>query len=91
MRSSGNGSTDVCTANLLRCVRTEVPYQRLKGLNPRLIDKPFVESADEIKQDAQLVIEIFEPRVTVNSVNIDSGSFVNGGLTISADVTERSE
>ena len=31
MRASGNGSPDVCAANLLLTFRNEVPYERIKG------------------------------------------------------------
>jgi hypothetical protein len=40
MRASGNGSPEVCAANLLRIVRGEVAYDRVRGVDGTLIDKP---------------------------------------------------
>ena len=38
MRASGNGSPEVCAANLLRIVRGEVAYDRVRGVDGTLID-----------------------------------------------------
>ena len=37
MRANGNGAPNVCASNLLRLIRGEVPYERIKGLDPRMI------------------------------------------------------
>ena len=61
MRASGNGSPEVCAANLLRIVRGEVAYDRVRGVDGTLIDKP--NATDEAVADAEWVLETFEPRV----------------------------
>ena len=89
MRASGNGKPSVCVENLLKCARTEVPYTRSKGLNPRLIDTAMGDASTKVRQDAELVIEVFEPRAVVNSIHIGSSDMVTGSLSVTADITER--
>ena len=89
MRSQGNGNPSVCVNNLLKCVRTEIPYQRTKGLNPRLIDSTPGASFVDVKQDAELVVEIFEKRVKLNAIHVSVDDTINGGFTVTADVTEK--
>ena len=88
MRASGNGSRDVCAANLLMTFRSEVPYERVKGLDPRLMDKPITAAEPEIKQDAEWLLETYEPRVSVNGITLtprDAG----GGYIVTADISEK--
>ncbi len=40
MQASGNGSPMQCVANLVRIVRGECTYDRVKGIDPSLIDRP---------------------------------------------------
>ena len=40
MRASGNGAPQLCANNLLQLVRGEVPYERVKGLDPRIVGQP---------------------------------------------------
>ena len=40
MRKSGNGLPEICAANLLRIVRGEVPYDRVRGRDGALVDQP---------------------------------------------------
>lgn len=87
MRASGNGSPDVCAANLLLTVRSEVPYERVKGLDPRLMDKPITAAEPEIKQDAEWLLETYEPRAEVTGITLtprDTG----GGYIVTADIAE---
>lgn len=71
MRASGNGSTDVCASNLLLTFRGEVPYERVKGLDPRLMDKPVTTAEPEIRQDAEWLLETYEPRAEVQRVTLE--------------------
>ncbi|SCJ81158.1 Uncharacterised protein [uncultured Flavonifractor sp.] len=87
MRASGNGSPDVCAANLLLTFRGDVPYERVKGLDPRLMDKPITVAEPEIKQDAEWLLETYEPRVTVNGISLDAKD-TGGGYIVTADITE---
>lgn len=91
MRAKGNGDINVCTNNLLRMFRGEVPFERLKGINPRLIDRPTVEVIPEIQQDAEWLLETYEPRATVQGIDVELNSGVDGGLSITANIEETEE
>lgn len=88
MRATGNGAPGVCANNLLRLTRGEVPFERVKGLDPRMIDRPISEAESEIRQDAEWLISTYEPRVTVQGVQVAQQNGVAGGFAVTADVTE---
>lgn len=88
MKPQGNGVPKVCAENLLKITRGEVPYERIKGLDPRLIDRPHSVAGAEAQHDAEWLLETYEPRVRVNSISISQDAGVDGGLTVTADVTE---
>lgn len=88
MRATGNGAADVCANNLLRITRGEVPFERVKGLDPRMIDRPITEVQSDIRQDAEWLITTYEPRVEVNAINIDHAADDDAGFVVTADVTE---
>ena len=88
MRAKGNGAADLCANNLLRIARGEVPFERVKGLDPRMIDRPLGIVQGEIRQDAEWLLGTYEPRVTVNAINIDQPTGADAGFVITADVTE---
>ena len=88
MRASGNGAPDVCANNLLRTFRGEVPFERVKGIDPRLIDKPFSEVESELNDDAEWLVNTYEPRVTLDGVSISGTSVADGGFSITANITE---
>ena len=88
MRANGNGTPEACADNLLRIARGEVPFERVKGLDPRMIDRPFGVAQRDIRQDAEWLLDTYEPRVTVNAINIDLATGADAGFVITADVTE---
>lgn len=65
MKAHRNGAPDTCAANLLRIIRGEVPFDRVRGRNGALIDKP--NSGDEAAADAEWLLETYEPRVSVEN------------------------
>lgn len=89
MIASGNGKTQRCVQNLLRMFRGECPYERVKGLDPRMIDKPMSAVEPEIRQEAEWLIETYEPRATVNGITVSQDDAVAGGFVIDADVVGR--
>ena len=91
MRASGNGHPEVCSNNLLRTFRGEVPFERVKGLDPRLIDLPVPEAELEVRQDATWLLETYEPRATVNAIIMSKSDAANGGFHVTADITEKEE
>ena len=89
MRASGHGDVSVCANNLLRLFRGEVPYERVKGLDPRLIDRPLNEAEMDAQQDADWLLETYEPRAVVESVSVERSDDVNGGFVVLAKIKER--
>lgn len=78
MKAHGNGTPETCASNLLRIVRGEVPFDRVRGRDGALVNQPNV--TDEATADAEWVLETYEPRVTVESIEtspeaVDSGDF----------------
>ncbi len=89
MRANGNGYPQVCVQNLLQLFRGECPYERVKGLDPRLIDQPAQIVAPQVMQDAEWLIETYEPRVTVDAIRIEEKQDgASGGFAVIADVSE---
>lgn len=86
MKAKGNGDMAQCVGNLLRLVRGEVPYERLKGMNPRLIDSPSSSAAQELVADAEWLIENYEPRADVQSIDLDAELAKVGHFRIDAQV-----
>ncbi len=91
MRAKGNGDPELCASNLLRLFRGEVPFERVKGLDPRLIDRPAGDLNAEVQQDAEWLLENYEPRVSVNSINIEPSEEASGGFLVTANVEEKEE
>ena len=89
MVSSGNGNVRRCVQNLLRTFRGENPYERVKGIDPRLIDKPIIEAEPQARQDAEWLIDTYEPRATINGITVSSEDAVGGGFVINADIAGR--
>lgn len=82
MRAHGNGTAEVCAHNLLRIVRGEVAYVRTKGLATQYIDQPAMQVSPLAVADAKKQLEIFEPRINVDSYDVltamgDQGDFEN--------------
>ena len=84
MRASGNGSAQRCAENLLATVRGEVPYDRLKGLDARVVDKPYNEAQSLIQQDAEWVLDTYEPRGTVKEITGAPGESFGGLYDVTA-------
>ena len=91
MRANGNGDVRVCVSNLLRIWRGEVPYERVKGLDPTLIDKPTSTVIPEAREDVRWLIETYEPRALLESVSVVQDSSVEGNLLITAKLKGEGE
>lgn len=87
MKSRGNGNPRTCAENLLLCCRGEIPYERIKGLDPTIIHAPSVEATQRIKQDADWLVSTYEPRVNVNEIIITPADGANGKYSVSVDLT----
>ena len=79
MKAHGNGTPETCASNLLRIVRGEVPYDRVRGRDSSLIDQP--NATDEAIADAEWVLENYEPRVNIESSEIDPEAALAGDFS----------
>lgn len=70
MKASGNGNAAQCVANLCATYQGEVPYQRLKGMDPDFVDENFITAEPKIKNHATWLIETYEERVAVNNIDV---------------------
>ena len=89
MMSKGNGAPQVCVNNLLRLFRGEVPYERVNGLDPRMIDQPVLTGTAQLRQDADWLVDTYEPRAALNTISVEQSDAVNGGFTVTAEIDER--
>lgn len=87
MRASGNGLKQVCANNLLATVRGEVWFDRLRGLNARGIDGPWANATSDVRQDAAWVLQTYEPRAVVNSIEVSMDSAAEGNFGVTANIT----
>lgn len=87
MKASGNGEIALCANNLLRLYKGEVPYERVKGLHPKLMDSPALKF-DNLAQEAERLISIYEPRAIFKTISIRHGE-THGDFIISAEIDER--
>lgn len=86
MRASGNGLKTVCVQNLLAIVRGEVPYDRLRGLDPRIVDRPAADAVTEAVQDAEWMLGVYEPRATIDDISATQEDAAEGVFRVTAEV-----
>ena len=91
MLSKNNGNPEVCVNNLLKIVRGENPYDRVKGIDINLIGMPLAHALDEIEGDAAWLIETYEPRATVKSIEITPDDAAIGQFTVTANITPKED
>lgn len=87
MKASGNGEPMQCVENLLRITRGECPYDRIKGIDPTLIDQPTEIVAPLMQAEAKWLIKTYEPRVNADDVNINAITSQNGSFALNVDAT----
>ena len=85
MKASGNGNVAQCVANLIATYQGEVPYQRLKGMDPSVIDENLITSEPKIKNHATWLIENYEERAVVNDINVNVNE--SGKVQIEPDIS----
>lgn len=89
MKANGNGTPETCASNLLRIVRGEVPYDRVRGRDGALIDQP--NAADEAMADAEWLLGEYEPRVEIADVSTDTGSAAGGDLGLLVNIKRKEQ
>lgn len=87
MKANGNGEPMQCVANLLRIIRGECPYDRIKGIDPTLIDQPTEIVAPLMQAEAKWLIDVYEPRVDADDINISALTSQDGSFALTVDAT----
>lgn len=89
MKAHRNGAPETCAANLLRIVRGEVPYDRVRGRDPALIDRPG--NIDESIADIEWLLETYEPRVSIESAEAIAEAVAAGDFETVVNITMQEE
>lgn len=89
MKAHGNGTPETCAANLLRIVRGEVPFDRVKGLDAALIDSP--NAIEDAIADAEWVLETYEPRANVESGEVNPENALTGDFSAFFNITRKED
>lgn len=91
MLASGNGEVTVCVTNLMAMRRGECAYERVKGIDQDIINE--VEEAAELDllEDAEFVIEIYEERVSLDSIEINPIVYEDNSFEVKIKVTDKEE
>ncbi|MCM1388091.1 MAG: hypothetical protein NC231_12245 [Bacillus sp. (in: Bacteria)] len=89
MQANGNGHPMQCVANLLRIVRGECTYDRIKGIDPSYIDQPETIVKPLIIADVEWLIKTYEPRVNLKSADIEAliAECGNFAFNVNAEIT----
>ena len=86
MKASGNGAPQVCIQNLLKTIRGTVPYERIKGIDRKLIDQPSETAKQELLGEVEFVVETYEPRAQLSDVELRAMAAEMGGYEIAASI-----
>ena len=85
MQARGNGKPVQCVANLVRIVRGECTYDRIKGIDPTLADRPEPVAGPLLIADARWLIKTYEPRVDVNKIDLEDLLAQEGNFRFNID------
>ncbi len=91
MMQSGNGDPRQCALNLTKMVRGECPYERIKGIDPQITDSSIATAKDGIAAEVEWVIDAFEPRVEVESVEVNDEAMKAGDFSTMTTIKLREE
>lgn len=87
MQANGNGHPMQCVANLVRIVRGECTYDRIKGIDPSYIDRPETIARPLIIADALWLISTYEPRVSIDKMALEAILAEYGDFAFNIDAT----
>ena len=86
MRAKGNGNPEVCVANLLKLARGECVYERCKGVDTTIFDRPADIAKALLIPDVRWLIQTYEPRVDINSMDVEALLVELGSFAMILDV-----
>ena len=88
MRKEANGNPEVCAEILMNTIRGECAYDRVKGINARVIDMPAEEAEFEVQEDARWNVETYETRIDVEEVSVSVEVGPDGEFSIELEIAE---
>ena len=91
MLSKNNSNPANCVNNLIQIARGEVPYDRVKGVSFESLDEPIEQAADDIIEDAEWMLETYEPRAEIDAIDIEATDAQNGHFVIKATINTNKE
>ena len=91
MLSKNNSSPAVCVNNLIQIARGEVPYDRVKGVSSAYLEAPITQAVDDIVEDAEWMLNTYEPRADVDSIEVAPTDAQSGHFTITAKINTTKE
>ncbi|MBO5864018.1 MAG: hypothetical protein J6Q59_07100 [Paludibacteraceae bacterium] len=89
MKAKGNGSPETCASNLLRIVRGEIPYDRVRGINGALVDQ--ANATKKATADARWLLETYEPRVEIESINTTPDAALTGDFSTLVNIKRKED
>lgn len=89
MKAHGNGTPETCAFNLLRLVRGEVPFDRVRGRDGALVDQP--NATDEVLADIEWLLDTYEPRVMIDSAETNAEAALNGDYSTLVNIKRKEE
>ena len=91
MLSKNNSSPESCVNNLMQITRGEVPYDRVKGVSADHNDGPITQVTDEIVDDTEWMLGVYEPRAEIDSIEVSPSEAENGHFIITANINTTKE
>lgn len=64
----------------------EVPYERIKGIDRTLIDKPSETAATDLAADVEFLVETYEPRVQLSDSDLKTLTAQAGDFELRASI-----
>lgn len=86
MRMKGNGNPEVCAVNLMNLTISEVPFDRLRGRDPSMLDRPLGER--QALRNARMILDVYEPRIE-NKVASGWERDADGNFSITLDLSNK--
>ena len=91
MLSKNNSNPAVCVNNLIQIARGEVPYDRVKGVSSARLDVPITQAVDDIVEDAEWMLDTYEPRADVDGIEVTPTDAQSGHFAIIAKINTTKE
>ena len=91
MKGSGNGNPAICANNLVRISRGEIPFDRIKGVRLAELTGSSLSEREDLIEDTKWRVETYEPRVSVESVKLETTDAANGQVALTVNITGRTD